>query len=732
MSREQEPSVAGSMGAAAWRSGVLTLLGVVLLLGGGLVMAVVLAQATAERWSRVALTAAFVPIVITVLGRRRFGIRARGVTFVLATLAIECITARQFGPTVAVPITLMIAAIAATLVLGRKAGLATALLGAVCFIAICIPHRDELRVRFAADMAHSVSFLRMALTMTTGAILIVLTLADVLKRLESGLEEARGALTAARQQQAERERTEIELRESEQRLRMVMEGAAIAPWTIDLRTQQVTWGSNAGRALGFPEDRLPKDMNEVLRLVRPEDRAVIEARMNSVPDGPRPPIDLRLTLPDGREVWVESRSLRAMRPEGPVSMGTLVNITDRRRAAEALRAREAALEASRLKSEFVANISHEIRTPMNAVSGLTYLLAQTDLSEKQRSYVERIQAATRALLEVINDVLDMSKIEAGRLVIEARPFRLPDVTARVCDLLAARAEEKGIALSFAVAPGLPEVVVGDAMRTGQVLLNLVGNAVKFTERGGVTTTVEAAPADTGLRLRFAVTDTGIGLPADRLADIFEPFMQADGSTTRRFGGTGLGLTISKRIVEAMNGTIEVSSREGQGSTFAFTIPLGLAKPDEAAAVVPRCGPSVAPATEPAPAIGDDRLDGLRVLLVDDAPINQEVAREILESAGAQVVIAENGLAAVRMFTDQDGAFDAVLMDVQMPIMDGYEATRTLRRLPLGRTVPIIAMTAHAFDSERQRCTEAGMVDYVPKPFDPDHLIAALRTWGRSA
>ena len=161
------------------------------------------------------------------------------------------------------------------------------------------------------------------------------------------------------------------------------------------------------------------------------------------------------------------------------------------------------------------------------------------------------------------------------------------MTARVCDLLAARAEEKGIALSFAVAPGLPEVVVGDAMRTGQVLLNLVGNAVKFTERGGVTTTVEAAPADTGLRLRFAVTDTGIGLPADRLADIFEPFMQADGSTTRRFGGTGLGLTISKRIVEAMNGTIEVSSREGQGSTFAFTIPLGLAKPDEAAAVVPR-------------------------------------------------------------------------------------------------------------------------------------------------
>jgi len=710
---------------------VLTLLGTVLLFGGFLVLLLVFTQPSTEPWARNALALSFVPILVIVLGRGHFGIRTRGVAFTLAALAMECITAREFGPTVGVPMTLVIAAIIATFVIGQTAGLATILLGALLFLTLGLTNREASAPRFAASLALPLTFVRMALTMATSGTVIVLAVAHALKRLERGLAEAQSALAVAREQEVERERAEGDLRESEQRLRLVLEAASIVPWTIDLRTQRITWGSNAAHTLGLPADRLPATVSEVLAALHPDDRAVVETRLTTVPDGPRSPIELRLVLPDGQEVWVESRSLRTMRPAGPVSIGTLVNVTDRRRAAEALRAREAALEASRLKSEFVANISHEIRTPMNAVAGLTHLLAQTELSEKQKGYVDRIQASARALLDVINDVLDMSKIEAGRLIIEATPFRLRDVLSRVCDLLSARAEEKGIALSFEIAPGLPEIVIGDAMRTHQVLLNLVGNAVKFTEKGAVTTAVDAAPdvaPDEGGRLgvRFTVRDTGIGLPADRLADIFEPFTQADGSTTRRFGGTGLGLTISKRIVEAMGGAITVSSQVGQGSAFVFTIPLGIATTAQAAA-----GAEPPPGTSVADGEGD-RLDGLRVLLVDDAPINQEVAREILETAGAEVVIAENGLAAVRTFTEAQGAFDAVLMDVQMPIMDGYEATRTLRGSPRGREVPIIAMTAHAFDTERQRCADAGMVDYVPKPFDPQRLIAALRAHRRSS
>ena len=433
---------------------------------------------------------------------------------------------------------------------------------------------------------------------------------------------------------------------------------------------------------------------------------------------------------DGREIIVEGY-LRLLRgPDGRISgtEGLVHDITERTRYQEALEreqqalidARESAVEAARLKSEFVANISHEIRTPVNAVVGLTHLLLRTPLSDKQRDFLERIQSSARALQDVIDDVLDFSKIEAGRLLLERTPFVLDDVLRTVTDLLSLRAEEKGIGLRFVTEPGVPQGLVGDPTRLGQVLLNLAGNGVKFTERGEVVVRTGAQPAseDGTVVLSFAVSDTGIGMSADQLGKLFRPFTQADGSTTRQYGGTGLGLVISQRLIQQMNGEITVDSAIGRGSTFSFTARLALARPHHPPAPAPALAPASAPARGRA-------LAGMHALLVEDIEINQLVARELLQAAGAQVTVAENGQAATELFAAQGGRFAFVLMDVQMPGMDGYEATRIIRRHPAGATVPIIAMTAHAFESERARCLAAGMTDHVAKPIEPDTVVALI-------
>ncbi len=375
--------------------------------------------------------------------------------------------------------------------------------------------------------------------------------------------------------------------------------------------------------------------------------------------------------------------------------------------------------ASVAKSEFLANMSHEIRTPMSGVLGMVALLQESGLTDEQTKFVQAIRESGETLLTIINDILDYSKVESGHLELELAPFDPRQLISSVIELLKPRAQSKGIDIVGLLVKGLPGTVLGDATRIRQCLTNLVGNAIKFTDRGGVTVRLSAqAKDDSQTVLRFDVIDTGIGVEAQKIEKIFDRFTQADASTTRRCGGSGLGLAITKRLASLMGGDAGANSEHGKGSCFWFTVTV--TSPQETVL-------SDRPDPEPseACAIGESRSG--RVLVVEDNRINQFLITTILQNVGHEVVLARSGREAFEHFAK--GHFDLVLMDIQMPDMDGLETTRRIRGI-LGedRPVPIIAVTANAMAGDRENILAAGMDDYLSKPFDPKDLLEKVRFW----
>ena len=516
---------------------------------------------------------------------------------------------------------------------------------------------------------------------------------------------------------SERKRALLALQESQARLAEAQAIAHVGHWQFNLHSDRLEWSDEAYRIYGYaPHSFTPFFRSDYVPATHVDDRPQLLAAFEQVLATRAPLIfEHRIVRPDGVERTVE---VRAQKPHADSSgnllqlAGSVQDVSERKQIErELLAAKEAAESASQAKSAFLANMSHEIRTPMNGVIGVAELLLCEPLEEQAKRYALTIQRSGRALLAVLDDVLDLSKIEAGRLQLESARFDLPALANEMDELFAEVARAKGTTLRVMVAPDVPRWVKGDAVRLRQVLLNLVSNAVKFSALGTIEVEVRR---EIEAAVRFVVSDTGIGIAPEKQAQIFEAFTQAEQGTTRRFGGTGLGLSIARELVRLMGGDIGLQSTPGKGSCFWFQVQLPAAPPLQPAAK--RRVPAQSFAQR-------------RVLVAEDEPVNAEVTRAMLRRLNIEVVIASDGEQAVAAHARQ--AFDLILMDCEMPRIDGFQATQRIRdaeRAIGAPRTPIVALTAHAIAGYREQCLQAGMDDYLSKPFRGDALEDMLGRW----